>query len=470
MRLVPQSLRGRLLLSLLVPLALIGFIGLLNSRHEAGIISTSVSDRVLAGSALAIAERVVVTESGTLDVDIPYAALEMLTSTAQDNVFYRVEGPPGNFITGYADLPRIPDSGPNVVEEIEFMDGEFRGAAIRIAMLRRAGSSGLAAIPFEVTVAETTLSRGLLSDSIIVNSAIRLTLLIAAAIAIALISVSLSIRPLYRLSESIAQRSPSELGRIEDQVPTEVRGLVDTINNFMDRLGTSLEALRHFTGNASHQLRTPLAIIRTQLALARRATTDQQAKTALDDGDEAVVHAERVIAQLMLLARVDEAVSQTRKAHKVDLTMLARELVADLIPLAYSFDIDLGFEGDNTVYVLGDEILMGEMLRNLIDNALKYAGRGAAVTVGVQEVSGMAQLCVGDTGSGIAEHLLGDIRKRFLRGRGSGQGSGLGLAIVDEIAALFGGALTIANGRQGKGFVATITLPMAPADQKKRTP
>jgi two-component system sensor histidine kinase TctE len=458
-RLVPQSLRGRLLVSLLVPLALIGFIGLLNSRHEAATISTSVSDRVLAGSALAIAERVVVTENGALDVDIPYAALEMLTSTAQDNVFYRVEGPPGNFITGYADLPRIPDSGPNVVEEIEFMDGEFRGAAIRIAMLRRAGSSGLAAIPFEVTVAETTLSRGLLSDSIIVNSAIRLALLIAAAIAIALISVSLSIRPLYRLSESIAQRSPSELGRIEDQVPTEVRGLVDTINNFMDRLGTSLDALRHFTGNASHQLRTPLAIIRTQLALARRATTDLQAKTALDDGDEAVVHAERVIAQLMLLARVDEAVSQTREAHRVDLTLVARELVADLIPLASSVDIDLGYEGDSTVHVLGDEILLGEMLRNLVDNALKYAGKGASVTVSVQEINGMARLCVEDTGAGITERLQGDIRKRFLRGRTSGQGSGLGLAIVDEIAALFGGTLTVANAKQGKGLVATITLP-----------
>ncbi|SMQ68659.1 two-component system, OmpR family, sensor histidine kinase TctE [Devosia lucknowensis] len=465
MRLIPQSLRGRLLVSLLVPLALIGLIGLLNSRQEAATISTSVSDRVLAGSALAIAERVVVTENGTLDVDIPYAALEMLTSTAQDNVFYRVEGPPGNFITGYADLPRIPDSGPNVVEEIEFMDGEFRGTAVRIAMLRRAGSSGLAAIPFEVTVAETTLSRGLLSDSIIVNSAIRLALLIAAAIAIALISVSLSIRPLYRLSESIAQRSPSELGRIDDEVPTEVRGLVDTINNFMDRLGTSIDALRHFTGNASHQLRTPLAIIRTQLALARRATSSQQAKAALDDGDEAVVHAERVLAQLMLLARVDEAVSQTREADRVNLTLVARELVADLIPLACSVDIDLGYEGDQTVHVLGDEILLGEMLRNLIDNALKYAGKGASVTVSVIESGGLARLCVEDTGAGIPLHLQGDVRKRFLRGRSSGQGSGLGLAIVDEIAALFGGALTIGNGRNGTGLLAAITLPAAPDAQ-----
>lgn len=463
MRFMPGSLRGRLLVSLLLPLLSIGVIALVNSYREASAIATSVSDRVLAGSALSIAERVVVTEEGGLDVDIPYAALEMLTSAAQDNVFYRIEGPPGTFITGYQDLPRVEDTDDDgAVEEVDFADGEYRGAAIRVAVLRRAGSSGLSAIPFEVTVAETTLARGLLADSILYNAAIRLGLLIAAAVVTALVSVSLSMRPLYRLSESISRRSPSELSRIDDVVPTEVRGLVDTINGFMGRLGKSLEALRHFTGNASHQLRTPLAIVRTQIALARRAETIEQSRAALDDGDQAIVHAERVVAQLMWLARVDEAASQVRDASLVDVAAISRDLTAEMIPHADRVGIDLGYEGEETLLLAIDPTLLGELMRNLLDNALKYSGPNTTVTVRVNRDGDSAVLAVEDTGPGIPEGQRRDLRRRFLRGQKDGTGSGLGLAIVEEIATLFGGTLSLVAAPGGKGVLAIVEVPLPP--------
>lgn len=462
MRLLPSSVRGRLLVSLLLPLLAIGVIALFNSYREASAIATSVSDRVLAGSALSIAERVVVTEEGGLDVDIPYAALEMLTSAAQDNVFYRIEGPPGTFITGYKDLPQVADDDDVASEEVDFADREYRGAAVRVAVLRRAGSSGLSAIPFEVTVAETTLARGLLADSILFNAALRLGLLIAAAVVIALVSVSLSIRPLYRLSESIARRSPSELSRIDDVVPNEVRGLVDTINRFMARLGTSLDALRHFTGNASHQLRTPLAIVRTQLALARRAETLQQARAALDEGDQAVVHAERIVAQLMWLARVDEAASQVRDAALVDVAAISRNLTAEMIPRANQVGIDLGYEGEERLMVSIDPTLVGELMRNLIDNALKYSGTGSSVTVRVSTIGDRGVMAVEDTGPGIPEGQQRDLRRRFLRGQKDGTGSGLGLAIVEEIATLFGGALRLETAPGGKGVLAIVEVPLPP--------
>ncbi len=460
MRLVPQSLRGRLLVSLLVPLVAIGLIALLNSYREAADIAATVSDRVLAGSALAIAERVVVTDTGGLDVDIPYAALEMLTSAAQDKVFYKVEGPPGAFITGYADLPSLTHDPGFDGDELTFIDADYRGEPVRVAVLRRAGSSGLSAIPFEITVAETTLARGQLSDTIILNAALRLALLIAAAVVIALVSVSLSIRPLYRLSESIARRNPSELSQIDDVVPTEVRGLVDTINLFIIRLGTSLEALRHFTGNASHQLRTPLAIVRTQLTLAQRGGDLQQIHQALRDGDQAVVHAERVLAQLMVLARVDEAASQRAvEGERLNLTALARNITAETIPDASRVEIDLGFEGDDAVYLRADAILIGEMLGNLIDNSLKYAGPGTSVTVQVCQAEQHVYLSIEDTGGGIPEALRGDIKRRFQRGRQDRLGAGLGLSIVDEIAALFAGRVDLKDGTNGKGLLVAITFP-----------
>ncbi len=218
--------------------------------------------------ALAIAERVVVAEDGTLQVDIPYVALEMLTSAAQDRVFYRVDGPPGKFITGYQSLPVL-DKTPG--DGAAFADDTFRGEPIRVATLERSASTGIRSVPFVVTVAETTIARLQLAQAILVRSALRLAFMIAGAAVIVWISVTVALRPLYKLGDAIGERSPDDLHPIKQTVPSEVEPLVDTVNSFMVRLQSALDALRHFTGNASHQLRTPLAIIRTQLALSARA-------------------------------------------------------------------------------------------------------------------------------------------------------------------------------------------------------
>jgi two-component system sensor histidine kinase TctE len=461
LKLVPQSLKGRLLASLLVPLVGIGVLAALNSAQEAEDIARSVADRVLAGSALSIAERIVVTQDGVLSVEIPYAALEMLTSAAQDKVFYRVDGPPGEVITGYSDLPTVAlDSD----QELQFVDGVYKGDVIRLAILQRAASSGIAAIPFQVVVAETTLARQQLASSILVNSTLRLSLLIIAAVAIALVSVGFSIRPLYRLSTSISRRSPSELGPIVQRVPSEVRTLVDTINSFMGRLGVLLDGLRSFTGNASHQLRTPLTVVRTQLAFAMRAKTLEQAHAAAAEADESAVRIERVLAQLMVLARIDEVSSNHASAlPTIDLVDVARTYTAEAIPDAAQVGIDLGFEDHEPVMVRADAIMVGELLHNLIDNAIKYAGAEANVTVRVFSGNKKAVLEVEDSGPGISPEAHENIRKRFHRGRADQPGSGLGIAIVDEIAALYDGKLTLRSGKGDRGLLATITLPMAAA-------
>jgi len=225
-----SSLRRRLLLWLLVSTAVIGTVALFDTYHEAVKTANEVSDRVLAGSALAIAERVVVTEHGTLEVDIPYVALEMLTSAAQDRVFYRVDGPPGRFITGYQTLPTI---APTAGQSIGFADATFRGEPIRIAVLQRSASTGINSVPFAVTVAETTIARRQLTQTILLRSALRLAMMIAGAALIVWIAVTVSLRPLYRLSDAIAERSPNDLHPIEQRVPSEVQGLVDTVNSFM---------------------------------------------------------------------------------------------------------------------------------------------------------------------------------------------------------------------------------------------
>ena len=455
MRKVAYSLRRRLLGWLLVSTAIIGCVALADTYREAVNTANIVSDRVLSGSALAIAERVVVAENGTLEVDIPYVALEMLTSAAQDRVFYRVDGPNGQFLTGYQNLPSVDGLQG---DSPRYMDGVFRGEPIRIAGLRRFASTGINSVPFTVTVAETTIARSRLARAIILRSALRLLLMILGAAAIVWVAVTISLRPLYRLSEAIGERSPDDLHPIRQSVPVEVENLVETVNSFMVRLQSALDALRHFTGNASHQLRTPLAIIRTQLALAARAQTLEEAKAAAKKGDASVAHAEHILAQLLRMANIDAAGSGEKQSLiTVDLVSLAQSVTADFVPSAADADIDLGFEEVEPATVEAEPLLLRELLGNLISNAIAYAGRGSEITVRVRKIDGRARLEVEDNGIGIPAEKRAVVRQRFARGEGNvAPGAGLGLAIVEEIATLFKAELVLEDGAGGQGLKASI--------------
>lgn len=452
------SIRRRLLGWLLASTCVLGLLALSDTWREARETANDVSDRVLAGSALAIAERVVVSENGSLEVDIPYVALEMLTSAAQDRVFYRVDGPSGTFITGYKNLPFLAryEGQPTA-----FFDSTFRGEPIRVATLARSASTGINSMPFMVTVAETTIARRQLTNSILLHSALRLVFLILGATLIVWFAVTVSLRPLRRLGAAIAHRSPDDLAPIADRVPKEVQGLVETVNSFMVRLQSALDALRHFTGNASHQLRTPLAVIRTQLALAGRASTLDEAQRAALKADEAVADAERTLAQLLLMARIDATVRARRDGFPtIDLAELARTTTADYVVRAADADIDLGFEGEEQVIVRGEPLLLTELMKNLISNAVLYAGEGAVVTLRTSRAGGEALLEVEDNGPGIPLERRQAALTRFERGVLQDRpGSGLGLPIVEEIAALHGGNIELSDGPDGMGLTVRVRLP-----------
>ncbi|MFH5775823.1 sensor histidine kinase [Paracoccus sp. NGMCC 1.201697] len=455
----PFSIRRRLLVWLLVATAALGVLALLDTRSEAERMATALADRVLAGSALVIAERASLDDNGLIAIDIPYGALEMLSSAAEDRVFYRVDGPPGHVVTGYDDLPVA-----NAVQggDPAFSTGVFRGEPVRVASLARAASTGIDEVPFVVTVAETTKARVELTRAIMMRSALRLSLMILGAAAIVALAVTISLRPLYRLGDAIAERSPDDLSPVETPVPSEVRGLVGTINLFMSRLKSALDGLRNFSGNAGHQLRTPLAVVRTQLALAARASNLGDAQAAAAKGDAAVAHAERILAQLLLLARVDAA--SGRSHGTLDLAGFARAQTAERIPEAAEAGIDLGYEGDEgALPVRAEPLLLGEALQNLIANALLHTGPGAVVTVRARREGDSAILEVEDDGPGIPAEARSAAISRFARGRTHGPGMGLGLPVVEEIARLFGGALGLHDGKGGRGLCARIRFPLSDA-------
>lgn len=457
------SLRRRLLLWLFMATALLGLAALGDTWREAMRTAQTVSDRVLFGSALAIAEKVSLDETGVLEVDIPYSSLEMLTSTAQDKVFYRVEGPDGAFLSGYTDLPLLNPA----VGEAAFADGRFGNGAIRTVTLARVISTGDRALVFRVAVAESTRARQALAREILLRAGLRLGVLALAVAVIVWAAVTVALRPLRQLGGAIETRSPDDLRPVTLTAPQEVGPLIGAINGFMGRLDSALAALRHFTGNASHQLRTPLSVVRTQIALMERAQNSAQASAAMDQAKSALTRAERVLAQLLVLARVDAAQS-AGAMHSVDLAETARQITAEMVPAALHAGIDLGYEGPDHLHAQCESVLLGELLKNLIENSISYAGRGAIVTVRLQALPTGPVLTVEDNGPGL------DLSRAPKRGQNLRQGTantantgsagyGLGLAICAEISALFGAEFQLRQGAESRGLRVEVIFPTGQA-------
>lgn len=455
-----RSIRRQLLAWLLAATAVMGAVALFDTWREAERMADALADRVLTGSALVIAERATVNAEGQIEIAIPWGALEMLSSAAQDRVFYRIDSPPGTLVTGYSDLPvaEAVHGGP-----AGFTETLFRGEKVRIATLMREVSTGIDALPFVVTMAETTLAREALSREILWRSALRLAGMILGAATIVGLAVTVSLRPLTALGEAIAARSPDDLRPFHTPVPQEVDNLVQALNSLMLRLQRALEGLRNFTGNAAHQVRTPLTVIRTRLALAERATDPQDRAAHIARADAAAARAERVLAQLLALARVDAA-SSGSAVTLIDLVPLLRDLTAEHVPPAAEAGVDLGFdppEDGAAVPARVEPLLLGEALHNLISNAILYAGRGAEVTVRLRHEGGTAVIEVMDDGPGMSETERARSGTRFERGsHETVPGTGLGLPVVSEVARLFGGRFELDAPPEGRrGLIARIILP-----------
>ncbi|MCB1448829.1 MAG: sensor histidine kinase [Nitratireductor sp.] len=457
----PLSLRFQLLLWLIAPLLAINVIAIADTWKSARNQADEILDRVLAGSVLAIADRVIISETGDLEVDIPYVALEMLTSSSQDRVFYRIDREDGEFVTGYKALQAVSEDPPRPGTMV-FGNASYQGAAIRFARRDGAVSTGSRSVGFQVTVAETTTAREKLANSLLYSSLIRQALLLAIAPILVWWGVARALAPLYALRDAIGRRSPGDLRPIAHDVPQEMQGMLEATNGFLARLRSALEAMRHFAGNASHQLRTPLAIVRTNLALAQRTQSLDEARQLAAQADEAVAGAERTLAQLLVLARVDETASQKIAKIPTDIAVLVRDLAAEVAPGAARKGTDLGYDGPDNLTAAVEPVLLREALRNLLDNAIRYGGKHATLRV----IEGPADCIIEieDDGEGLPDAMLEHAGERFFRplrknGRSERDGAGLGLAIAREIAELHGGRFGTGHAPRG-GLIVRVSLPL----------
>jgi two-component system, OmpR family, sensor histidine kinase TctE len=266
------------------------------------------------------------------------------------------------------------------------------------------------------------------------------------------LAVYYGLRPLDRLTERVEQQSARQLQRFDEaRVPGELRSLIVTFNRVLELLHAAAQAQQRFVADAAHQMRTPVAGLLAQLELLinePRAAALARELGALQRGIQQLA---RSANQLLALARTEPIAALHENFKPVDLKSLIEELVGRYVDRADHLGIDLGAE-TVAASVTAEAGLLEDLLENLIDNALKYTPRGGHVTVRSAFDGRAPYLEVEDDGPGIPESERARVRERFYRLPGSvGIGCGLGLAIVDEIARVHGGALTIANGAHGRG-------------------
>jgi len=267
------------------------------------------------------------------------------------------------------------------------------------------------------------------------------------------LAVGAGLAPLAGIAREVARRAPDNLAPLDaGNAPREISPLIGALNALFDRLRTSLEQERRFTADAAHELRTPLAAVKTQAQVALGATGEAERGRALASVVAGTDRASRLVEQLLVLARLDPQTALP-PGQTVDLHELARQGVAEIAPAAAAKGVEVSLAAGDAAPVPGDAVLLAVLLRNLLDNAVRYTPSGGEVEVAVAHRSGGVSLAVVDNGPGISEAERGQVFERFHRLLGSGEeGSGLGLSIVRRIADLHRAGVSLDTGPGGRGL------------------
>jgi signal transduction histidine kinase len=280
------------------------------------------------------------------------------------------------------------------------------------------------------------------------------------ALALAIwLGVGSGLRPLRELRAQLGRRGADDLAPLDDKrAPREIEPLVAELNRLFGRIGEALQRERRLTADAAHELRTPLAVLSTQAQVARRAQDEAARNEALEAIVSGAERAARLIEQMLTLARL-EAGQPGEQAGRVELHELARTVLAEAAPRAVEKSIDLSLEEGAPAQIQGHAALLAILLRNLVDNAVRYTPAGGRVAVAIASSPNSVVLQVRDNGPGVPAAEVGRLGERFHRLAPPGEsGSGLGLSIVLRIAELHRAQVRFANAAGG-GFVARVEFP-----------
>jgi len=472
-----RSLHRHLLLWLLLPQLVLWLAAASFTYQLAGRYANQAIDASLTTASRALARQVKPSGSGLL-IDFPRAAQDIIEADPDDRVYYMVSTPPGEFILGNSQMPQPPAeiTDPRLGQPYLY-DGVVRDKSVgdqprevnvRVVALYLAYGEPGKPQRMLVQVARSRASREELARQILIDTALPLSLLIVLMSVIVWGGIRGGLAPLARLRSVVESRAINDLAPIRlEAAPEEVRSLALALNTLLAEVRDNVNAQKRFISDAAHQLRTPLAGLKSQTELALASATvhtDPELHARLQRVHESATRSAHLVSQLLALARAEPEAAMAQSRSRFDLQRLAREVAAEQVPRALAAGIDLGGDDEDPseapLLVLGNAMLIREALVNLVDNAIRYAGRGASITVSAHAQGSDAVVTVEDTGPGVPDSEHEHIFQRFVRATNEGNGCGLGLAIVKEIVERSSGSVTLQSVRP-QGLRVIVRFPLA---------
>ena len=453
-----MTIRKRLL-TLLLP-ALAALLGLwawsayLSVLHFADI----AYDRALYDSARTLATQVKV-QDGKPVLDLSEDEREMLEVDPQDDVYFEVFADDGTRLGGTASLP-APAASSAPGDFGYLYDGKFVNESLRLVQYVPSATE-----PFQyvVRVGETRRKRTRLATEATLAMVPMQVVFIGTSVLLVWLGVGWGLRPLEALRAAIARRDHDDLEPLSLRgLPGELRSQAKAINELMARLRVVLDTERRFLADATHQLRTPLTVLRTQTELALRATDFASLQERVRPMAGMCERLTRLANQLLNLSRAEAGLAGVGENVRLDLTHVLEEVLARHEPAAHAKQQVLELFGDGGPLPLrGNLLMLEEMVANLVDNAIRYSPPNTRIAVEARDSGDEVRLTVRDDGPGLSDVERQRVMNRFYRGAGVTEpGSGLGLAIVREIVRAHHGRFELTPARaDGTGLLAVIDLP-----------
>ncbi|WP_144143526.1 sensor histidine kinase [Paraburkholderia sp. BCC1884] len=448
-----RSLRAGLLLWVLIPMTAFGLIAAwlthANARHTANLLQDSA---LLATARVMAAD--VQWNGDNLVASISPGMIQIVGTDEGDQVFYRIEIAGGPVIAGTSAFPQThADRSPR------WFDATVSDLPIRAVSLTRPMYDDGKTIDLVVSVGRTQISRDALVASLWGPQLAYILGSIAVAMLLIYAGLTLELRPLSRLADSLAAHPPRSRARIDPiGLHAELHPLVAAFNACLDVIERQSVTQRRFIADAAHQIRTPLTLLGTQLQYARRQhSLDEVRETllAMHHSNRAMVS---LINQLLMLAQAEAAGYTALEKQPVDLRAVIAQAVEKLALVAQRRNIELTVSFDGALVVGGSEPLLAAVLSNLVDNAIRYAPQGTRVGVEAKHAGTAVQIDVIDEGPGVPAELRERVFEPFFRAS-TEEGSGLGLAIAREIVWAHGGSIHLLDAPAGVGMVVNVVLP-----------
>ncbi len=437
----PSSLHRRLLKGLLLPLGLILLVSSVLAYEFSLKAAMHVYDLGLMDNAMDLAKQIEFHASG-MTLNLPPAALKMLQENNDDRVTFALWDNAGHVFSGDASLFRQDvDFSPG---RPVFRDIRLAGQVQRALYLKEQRYGQV----FFIAVAQTLQGRNQLRDGIFTSILLPETLLALLTLIVILTGVGFALAPVRRLRSEIVSRSSADLRSLdESDTPTELAPVIHGINELLGNLATSFASHRRFIADASHQLRTPLASLSSQIEVALKHPPEDM-NCFLQELLQTTRRTTHLANQLLSLARLEHTEPGMLDLGPVDMDKICREASVDFVRLAATRNVDLEFVLQ-PYQVTGNPLLLRELLVNLLDNAVHYTPSGGQVIVTLAQEDGRIQLSVEDNGPGVPEEALARLGTPFFRLPSTWSGGcGLGLAIVREIGRLHGAQVLFGRGRE----------------------